>query len=188
MCDPRYGAARAACIDTGGRRPTLVEFQGSKLSRIVVTCALLASAASVAAPVQAQSASCPSAPIASARGAVHYVCDCAARAEPGCRPGDDGNDGRSPERPFRSYEKARKTFGSAKAGDVIAFCRGGSFEVKGDTRWFAPGCRADQPCVIRDYDPPWHAEKKPELRVAQDGNTRSPSWTAARRSTTRATW
>ena len=155
------------------RRPWFAPILGTLVASSLLCCASEAAAqrrarAQTADAAPSDAAACPKAEIASARGAVHYVCDCAASAAPGCRPGDDANDGRSPERPFRSYEKARKTFGSARAGDVIAFCRGGTFEVGGNTGWFAPGCRADRPCVIRDYDPPWHAEDKPEVHVAKE--------------------
>lgn len=134
--------------------------------RALAVCAALLMAGGAAA--QKRGAACPSAEIASARVA-HYVCDCAEGAEPGCRPGSDTNPGLSPAAPFRSYERARTAFGSAKPGDMIAFCRGGAFEVGDNTRWFAPACRADRPCVIRDYEPPWHGKQKPELRVKTKG-------------------
>jgi hypothetical protein len=116
-----------------------------------------------------QGAECPKAPIEAAR-TVHYVCDCAPGAEPNCKPGSDDNDGRSPATPFRSYEKARATFESAQAGDMLAFCRGGVIEISGDRRWSAPGCRAARPCVIRDYVAPWKGSRKPELRTSKPGH------------------
>jgi len=84
-----------------------------------------------------------------------YVCDCLADSDEDCVPGDRDNDGLSPDRPLLSYSNALEAFEGLAAGEAVAFCRGGSVEVSGNTRWSNDACRADQPCVIRDYSAPW---------------------------------
>jgi len=88
-------------------------------------------------------------------GASYYVCDCAAGADQACVPGDDGNAGTSPDQPWRSFDHARAQFPSMMAGDTIGFCRGGAVDVGSEGGWVNTNCRADNPCVIRDYLPDW---------------------------------
>lgn len=97
---------------------------------------------------------------------VYYVCDCRAGAAAGCQPGNDANPGTLAQ-PFRSYARAVEAFSSLQAGETVAFCRGGSFEISGDREWVNPSCTSAAPCVVRDYDPPWSsaALNKPMLKA-----------------------
>jgi hypothetical protein len=99
---------------------------------------------------------------------VRYVCDCQPGAAAGCKAGNDANAG-TKDAPFRTYGKARSAFSSLRAGETIAFCRGGSFTIDGDRRWTNPSCRAGSPCVVRDYPPPWSAQalNKPILTATE---------------------
>jgi len=102
-------------------------------------------------------------------GRVYYVCDCGPGSAASCKPGDDGNSGRRKESAFRTYERARRQFADLSAGETIAFCRGGSFSVDigSSQRWVNGACRADSPCVVRDYRPAWAGltEKLPIIRA-----------------------
>jgi hypothetical protein len=96
---------------------------------------------------------CPDIGLDPNAGTVRYVCDCGEGAVTGCVAGDDAAEG-SAGSPWRTYEKARSTFNVMEAGDSIAFCRGGVFPVDGaNNRWVNNKCRADQPCIVRDYTP-----------------------------------
>jgi hypothetical protein len=107
-------------------------------------------------------------------GTVHYVCDCGTGSAGGCQAGNDTASGASPTTPWKSYAKAHATFASLPAGGVIAFCRGGSFtpSTSDDRHWVNSTCKAGQPCVIRDYTPPWATGElpRPVIRVDDDGN------------------
>lgn len=83
---------------------------------------------------------------------VHYVCDCQSGADASCKAGDDSAAG-SKSAPFKTYGRARQAFSQMNAGETVAFCRGGSFAISGDRRWVNAKCKADQPCVVRDYVP-----------------------------------
>ncbi len=102
-----------------------------------------------------------SCPAAQSTGVVHYVCDCGPGASSQCVAGNDGNTGASPASPWRSYEKARSTFGSMPAGETVAFCRGGSFQAGSNTRWMNTNCRAGKRCIVRDYQPSWSSSTSP---------------------------
>ncbi len=114
---------------------------------------------------------CPEYPINDAQGAVYYVCDCDNSADSDCQPGDDDNDGLSVDSPFKSFEKARTQFGTIAAGDMVAFCRGGSFSIDeyGETRWVNSNCSAENPCIVRDYEPDWGSgdEGKPIITAIE---------------------
>ena len=114
---------------------------------------------------------CPDDGLDPAAGTIHYVCDCGADSAPGCVAGDDNNDGLGPDRPWRTYERARAGFGAVQAGDTIAFCRGGDFTTGENRRWVNASCRAANRCVIRDYPAPWGdgEEARPVLRSAGHG-------------------
>jgi len=89
---------------------------------------------------------------------VFYVCDT----------GSDENDGLSHETSWQTYEKARTKFAGLKAGEVIAFCRGGVFYTENQDRWVNPECKAEKPCVVRDYSiVGFGGEEKP--RIISDG-------------------
>jgi hypothetical protein len=99
-------------------------------------------------------------PAAEPMGVIHYVCDCGADAADGCVAGNDANSGATPDAPFRTFEKARTTFGAMAPGETIAFCRGGSFTAGANSRWTNARCRADKRCIVRDYKPLWGREDK----------------------------
>jgi hypothetical protein len=104
-------------------------------------------------PPPASKVECPNVGLDPDAGTIRYVCDCGEGAAPGCVAGDDAAEG-SQGSPWKSYEKARTTFNVMEAGDSIAFCRGGVFPVDGpNNRWVNNKCRADQPCIVRDYTP-----------------------------------
>jgi len=88
---------------------------------------------------------------------TYYVCDCGPGAGAACRPGGDEAEGDRPDAPFRTYERARQQFGHLKAGEAIAFCRGGSFAIQPNTsqQWLNESCRAGSPCLVTDYQPAW---------------------------------
>ncbi|MCB0332034.1 MAG: hypothetical protein KDD55_00975 [Bdellovibrionales bacterium] len=87
--------------------------------------------------------------------ADYYVCDCQSGADGDCVAGSDGNSGTSREAPWQTYEKARQQFASLSAGEVIAFCQGGSFVVSSGNQWVNTSCTAESPCVVRNYNPTW---------------------------------
>jgi len=107
---------------------------------------------------------CPDAVLSEA-SAVRYLCNCGTDAHPACVAGDDSADGLTADTPWQTYEAAREAFGELPAGGAIAFCRGGSFTAAPPARWVNAACRADEPCLVRDYEPPWATgdEDKPVL-------------------------
>jgi hypothetical protein len=98
-------------------------------------------------------------------GTIHYVCDCGAGADANCVAGVDTGPGTTPAMPWRTYQKARATFPTIAAGDTIAFCKGGSFAAPAGEAWVNANCRAANPCIVRDYTPPWASgdETAPKL-------------------------
>lgn len=90
----------------------------------------------------------------SALAATYYACDCGPGSRAACVSGSNAAAGTSPTTPWKSVAKARQAFGTLAAGDTIAFCRGGSFTVDGGS-WVNNRCKADTPCTITDYAPPW---------------------------------
>lgn len=113
---------------------------------------------------------CSEVPQGSSDGRVRYFCDCADGADADCQPGNDAASGRA-EAPARSYEAARTSFGNMRAGDTIAFCRGGSFRPGRESRWNNARCQAGRRCVVRDYLPAWASgdEGAPIIRVQSGG-------------------
>ena len=100
------------------------------------------------------------------RGTVHYVCDCAASAEPGCRGARRGRR-ISPESPLQ-LRKGAQDVRLRQAGDVIAFCRGGSFT--NGRRHALVQRRAAARRPVRD----------PRLRAALGRDAKAASATASR--------
>ena len=100
-------------------------------------------------------------------GQTHYVCDCQAGADKRCVPGNDGNDGLAPATPLRSYAKGASAFSSMRAGDSVAFCSGGRWDLKSGAGWSNSLCRKNGTCDIRDYAPPWGTgnEAKPSIWI-----------------------
>lgn len=94
---------------------------------------------------------CPTFPVTEA--VVRFACDCGPGASPECVAGQDGAPGTF-EAPLRTYAKAREVFLGQDAGHMVAFCRGGSFTIEGERDWTNARCSSNQPCVVRDYQPP----------------------------------
>ncbi len=95
----------------------------------------------------------------------YYVCDCVSGADSNCVAGNDSAAGTAGA-PWRSYEKARTTFGSIAAGDAIRFCSGGAWDVSGGDRWVNLNCTAANRCWVGDYTPSWASgdEGRPLIR------------------------
>ncbi len=102
-------------------------------------------------PQPAPLAECPN-PSPGDATVAYYACDCGKDAARDCEPGDDGNDGTSPTKPFRSLRKVASTFDGLPAGGMISLCRGGAWD--GGLGVANPSCRAEEPCVVRDYGNP----------------------------------
>jgi parallel beta-helix repeat protein len=128
------------------------------------------------ASVSAAAQACESEPL-STSGTIYYVCDCKPGAAPGCQPGRDESSGRTVSSPWRTLAKAVSEFPKLRAGDTLAFCRGGVFEGGGDF-WFNTNCRANRPCRIRDYTPRGQSAQAPaprlhtSLNISNGGNAR----------------
>jgi len=105
---------------------------------------------------------------------TYYVCNCGPDSPAGCRSGSDENSGTKQEAPFRTYERARKQFAELRPGNSVAFCRGGSFPIQPDSsqRWVNPNCRANAPCVVRDYVPSWGNSATPAPVIRAPADTR----------------
>jgi hypothetical protein len=140
-------------------------------------CCMAAEASAVAAtlvdagsgsPVNAAAQQCAAEPIKTT-GTVYYVCDCGPGADPNCAPGDDSKARTSRSSPWRTYQKARSTFARIGAGDTIAFCRGGRFDASAGGSWVNQRCRAGNPCVVRDYSPPWGTGTKAAPKLVSSG-------------------
>lgn len=124
------------------------------------TCHVVASAEKygVSAPATVHVAAqprCATEPLRTT-GTVFYYCDCGAGADSACVPGNDANDGLSPERPRRTNPQEK--FKSILAGQTVALCRGGAFGFV-DTYTNNGNCNsATDTCDLRDYTPPAHPE------------------------------
>jgi hypothetical protein len=100
---------------------------------------------------------CPDVGLDAQAGAIYYVCDCGSDADADCTAGDDTAAGTTTDAPWQTYEKARSEFANLAAGDSIVLCRGGAFTIEPNagTRWINDQCLAADPCIVRDYEPPW---------------------------------
>ena len=105
-------------------------------------------------------------------GTIHYYCDCAPGADPGCVAGNDANAGTSPSAPRRSLTDASTQLNAMLAGDTVALCRGGAW-----TGAFSPvintACSAASNatyCELRDYIPSWGTALTPRP-VVSSGNS-----------------
>ena len=98
-------------------------------------------------------------------GTIHYVCDCGTGADSNCVVGSDSAAGTAPSAPWRTYAKGVNAISSMSAGDTVAFCKGGSFSVTSSIFTASPGCRAGNPCLIRDYTPPWASGDEGQPKV-----------------------
>jgi len=117
-------------------------------------------------------ATCPDIGLDPGAGSIFYVCDCGQDSDGDCQPGDDAAVGDGPEAAWQTYEKARSEFANLAAGDSIVLCRGGAFAIEpsAGTRWVNAQCLADQPCILRDYEPPWATgdEGRPIVQAVGD--------------------
>jgi len=106
----------------------------------------------------------------SSNGVDYYVCNCLPGADTDCVPGDDSHDGLSEATAWRTYERAFANFAHMQAGEVMAFCSGGSFRANGTLRWNNYNCRGENPCVIRDYTPSWGSGDEQRPLFTSEGN------------------
>lgn len=148
LCAVAFGCAgknEGGASDSGG-----AEVTGALCAETTDAVANALTDATVGAGSGEEGATCPDIGLDASK--VYYVCDCREGADASCVPGDDGNAGTA-SAPFRTYERARQAFEGLEAGQTVAFCRGGSFDIQGERRWVNPRCTASEPCVVRDYDP-----------------------------------
>lgn len=141
---------------------------------------------------------CANMPIRST-GTTYYVCDCQAGAQAGCVPGNDANAGTSPSAPKRRWFAALRSFNAMNAGDTVALCRGGAWNLdtatgtcgsadpgpthdSGSAYLQNPRCAAGRgltdpanasTCDLRDYQAPWGGANKPLLAIPS--STTGPS-------------
>ena len=97
--------------------------------------------------------SCAAEPLR-ATGQIHYVCDCQAGAAASCVAGNDNNSGTSPSSPLQTLSKAASIFSSMSAGDTVALCRGGRWNVTQGVGFSNAKCSKTNTCDLRDYPSP----------------------------------
>jgi hypothetical protein len=98
-------------------------------------------------------------------GTIYYACDCQSGADSSCKAGSDSNSGTDPAKPWQSYDKLQNAFNTMKAGDTVAFCRGGMWNGDTKSSWVNANCKADTPCTVRDYVPPGGASTLPLPKI-----------------------
>jgi hypothetical protein len=108
-----------------------------------------AGGASTSNPRQA----CAAEPLRST-GKIYYVCDCQSGAASTCAPGNDSNSGTTPSAPLQSFAKAASMFSSMNAGDTVALCRGGRWNITGGGGLANANCSKNNTCDFRDYRAP----------------------------------
>lgn len=141
----------------------------------------------------AASSSCAAMPLRST-GRIYHFCDCQSGAEAGCVAGNDANAGTSPSAPKRTWSAAISAFNAMNAGDTIALCKGGLWNVpaatdaNGANCGYSPhaaalrnsrcaaGASLTDPantstCDIRDYQASWGGANRPVLYAYQSGPT-----------------
>jgi len=84
----------------------------------------------------------------------YYYCDCQEGAAPGCSAGSDNNSGTAIDAPRQSLLNAESRFRGMSGGDVIRFCRGGSFSTNTLHTFVNSNCSAGALCAVTDYVPP----------------------------------
>lgn len=104
-------------------------------------------------------------------GQIYYVCDCQAGADSQCVPGNDSNSGLSASSPFQSFAKAASTFNGMKAGDTVAFCRGGRWNLSKGAGFANSSCRKTSTCDVRDYAPAWGGGNEAKPSIWLDGGS-----------------
>jgi hypothetical protein len=121
------------------------------------------------------SSTCAGMPLRST-GTILYFCDCQAGAQTGCVAGSDSNPGTSASAPKQTWGAAVAAFNAMNAGDTIALCKGGFWNVPatGDCggQWENTRCAAGtnlkdaantSTCDVRDYQASWGGTAKPVL-------------------------
>ena len=122
------------------------------------------------------SSTCANMPLRST-GRVHYFCDCQSGAQSGCVAGRDTNDGASPSTPQQTWSAIISTFNAMNAGDTVALCKGGLWNVPANGncggQWNNPRCAAGtasltdpahpNTCDVRDYEASWGGTARPVL-------------------------
>lgn len=127
-------------------------------------------------------------------GTVHYFCECSTGAEQHCTEGDDEHDGLTPETAKRTWGAAIAVFNAMNAGDTIALCKGGLWNVPAGSSAVDAGCgyaphlpQIENPrcgagtsltapenpstCDIRDYQASWGGTARPVLYAFQSNPT-----------------
>ncbi len=89
-----------------------------------------------------------------ATGQIYYVCDCQSGAANTCVAGNDSNSGTSPSAPLRSFTKAASVFANMNAGDTVALCRGGRWNISSGAGFANAKCSKNNTCDLRDYRAP----------------------------------
>ncbi|HYD53101.1 MAG TPA: hypothetical protein VEA99_10750, partial [Gemmatimonadaceae bacterium] len=143
-------------------------------------------------------------------GRVYYFCDCQAGAQTGCVAGNDANNGLSPATPKRRWYTATQTFNAMNAGDTVALCKGGAWNLdvatgtcgsadpgatrdSGSAYLQNPRCAAGadladprntSTCDIRDYQASWGGSNKPLLAIP--ASVTSPTMILGRNGTSTA--
>ncbi len=118
----------------------------------------------VSATVASAAQECADMPMP-ATGTIYYACDCQAGADSACQAGNDSNPGTDPAKPWKTYDKLQNAFATIKPGDTLAFCRGGVFTGDTKSSWVNPSCKAETPCTVRDYTPPWGSASLAEPKI-----------------------
>ena len=128
------------------------------------------------------SSTCANMPLRST-GRVYYFCDCQSGAQSGCVAGRDTNDGASPSTPQQTWSAIISTFNAMNAGDTVALCKGGLWNVPANGncggQWSNSRCAAGSAsltdpahpstCDLRDYQASWGGTARPVLLASATG-------------------
>ena len=92
-------------------------------------------------------------------GPKYYLSDCQTGALPACIPGDDSNDGTTPDAPWKTFKKALDSLGdSTPPGQQYFFARGGSFQHSTNVRLSDVNSMRDNPILFDAYTPSWASD------------------------------
>lgn len=102
----------------------------------------------------------------SAQATTYYFSDCQAGADVGCQPGNESNDGLSPDKP-KLLIPARSLVDSLVGGDRLLLARNGSWRTEISAFWTGNNKgSAKHPIVIGDYRPAgYEGSAKPLITV-----------------------
>jgi len=87
-------------------------------------------------------------------GQIHYVCDCQSGAASTCVAGNDSNSGTTASAPLQSFAKAASVFANMNAGETVALCRGGRWNISNGAGLSNANCSKSNTCDFRDYRAP----------------------------------